>query len=165
MARRSRSREVTLQLLFQKDQNDVAVPRLAITKFANDRLKDPELINFALALYDGVVKHQPEIDQLVTATAEKWRLSRIMPVDRNVLRLGTFELLHSPDNSPTAVVINEAIELARRFATADSPGFINGILDKIAQNHAKAKLAAANPTPEPIVEPVPPTEPVSPPTE
>ena len=165
MARRSRSREVTLQLLFQKDQNDVAVPRLAITKFANDRLKDPELIDFALALYDGVLKHQPEIDQLVTATAEKWRLSRIMPVDRNVLRLGTFELLHSPDDSPTAVVINEAIELARRFATADSPGFINGILDKIAQNHAKAKLAAATPTPEPIVEPVPPAEPVSPPIE
>ena len=133
MARRSKAREVALQLLFQHDQNGVPVPRPAITRFVRDRLSDAELEGFALVLYDGVLKHQASIDALLTKTAEKWRLSRMMPVDRNVLRMGAFELLHGPEQAATAVVIDEAIELARRFATLDSPAFVNGILDKIAQ--------------------------------
>ncbi|OWK34776.1 transcription antitermination factor NusB [Fimbriiglobus ruber] len=136
MARRSRSREVALQLLFQRDQNAIIVPRKAIEKFTRDRLRDPDLVTFCLALYDGVVAHQPMIDKLISETAENWRLTRMMPADRNVLRLGTFELLHSPDQSPPAIILNEAIELARRFGTADSPSFANGILDKIAKKRA-----------------------------
>jgi N utilization substance protein B len=136
MARRSRSREVALQLLFQKDQNATNINRKHITRFANDRLRDSELVEFALALYDGVLAQQAEIDKLLTATAENWRLSRMLPADRNVLRLGTFELLQGPEKSPRAIVINEAIELARRFGTADSPKFVNGILDKIAKTPA-----------------------------
>ena len=133
MARRSKAREVALQLLFQHDQNGVPVPRPAIARFTRDRLSDRDLEDFALSLYDGVLKHQAGIDALLTATAEKWRLSRMMPVDRNVLRMGAFELLHGAEQAATAVVIDEAIELARRFATLDSPSFVNGILDKIAQ--------------------------------
>ena len=134
-ATRSRAREVALQLLFQKDQNPVPVPRPAVTLFARERLlRNFELVDFALDLYDGVLTHQSAIDELVASTAEKWRLSRMMPVDRNVLRLGTFELLHAKDSQPVEVVINEAIELSRRFATADSPAFVNGILDKIAKS-------------------------------
>ncbi len=134
MARRSKAREVALQLLFQHDQNGVPVPRPAITRFTRDRLSDRDLEDFALSLYDGVLEHQAGIDALLTATAEKWRLSRMMPVDRNVLRMGAFELLHGEEHAATAVVIDEAIELARRFATLDSPSFVNGILDKIAQS-------------------------------
>ena len=134
MARRSKAREVALQLLFQHDQNGVPVPRPAVARFTRDRLSDRELEAFALSLYDGVLKHQVGIDALLTKTAEKWRLSRMMPVDRNVLRMGAFELLHGEERAATAVVIDEAIELARRFATLDSPGFVNGILDKIAQS-------------------------------
>lgn len=133
MTRRSRAREVALQLLFQKDQNKVPVPRSAVEEFVRGRVPEPELTAFALALYDGVLANQTEIDKLVQATAENWRLARMMPADRNVLRLGAYELLHDPEPSPTAAVLNEAIELARRFGTADSPGFVNGILDKIAK--------------------------------
>jgi N utilization substance protein B len=134
--RRSRAREVTLQLLFQKDQNEAKVPRSAIVQFARDRLRDPELVTFALALYDGVLSNQAEIDRALTGTAENWRLTRMMPADRNVLRLGVFELQYDAEKLPTPVILNEAIELARRFGTADSPGFVNGILDKIARTRA-----------------------------
>ena len=145
MARRSKAREVALQLLFQHDQNGVPVPRPAVTRFTRDRLSDRELEEFALSLYDGVLKHQVSIDALLTKTAEKWRLSRMMPVDRNVLRMGAFELLHGEEKAATGVVIDEAIELARRFATLDSPGFVNGILDKIAQGRPTAENKTISP--------------------
>ena len=141
MARRSRAREVALQLLYQADQNAVPVPRKAVERFARDRLTDPDLVAFALALVDGVTAHKKEIDAVIVGTAENWRLSRMLPSDRNVLRLGTYELLHAPDPSPPAVVIDEAIELARRYGTADSSGFVNGILDKIARGRSEERGA------------------------
>jgi N utilization substance protein B len=66
----------------------------------------------------------------------------MMPADRNVLRIATYELLHAPTSEPVPVVLNEAIELARRFGTADSPAFVNGILDKIAQSKVGSTAAA-----------------------
>lgn len=134
ITRRSRAREVALQLLFQKDQNPTAVPRPVVERFARERLLDDrDAAAFCLALYDGVLAHQTEIDKAVAETAENWRLNRMMPVDRNLLRLGTFEMLYAADPTPPAVAINEAIELARRFGSADSPSFVNGILDKISR--------------------------------
>lgn len=134
MVRRSRAREVVLQLLFQWDQNPNPVPREAIEQFARDRLLgDAELLAYCLTLVDGVVKHKDEIDARITGVAENWRLSRMMPVDRNVLRLGTYELLFDPNAQPLEVVINEAVELSRRFGSEESPKFVNGILDQIAQ--------------------------------
>jgi N utilization substance protein B len=143
MTRRSRAREVALQLLFQADQNPVPVPAAAVERFARDRVNDADLVAFTLELYRGVLAHREAIDSLVTATAENWRLSRMLPADRNVLRLGVYELLHEPQPSPPAAVINEAIELARRFGTADSPAFVNGILDKIS----RSRPTAPEPTP------------------
>jgi N utilization substance protein B len=135
MARRSRAREVALQLLFQWDQNPTAMPRAVIKRFVADRLLgDPEMSQYCLALFDGVVAHKDRIDPLLTATATNWRLSRMMPVDRNVLRLGTYELVFDPNAQPLEVVINEAIELARRFGSEDSPAFVNGVLDKVAKS-------------------------------
>lgn len=133
MFRRSRAREVCLQLLFQLDLNKVPVRRAAIERFVHDRLRDRDAVQFCLALYDGVCANRAAIDAKISATAEKWKLHRMMPVDRNVLRLGVYELLHSPNPQPKAVTINESIELAKRYATADSAAFVNGILDKIAQ--------------------------------
>ncbi len=133
MARRSRSREVALQLLFQHDQNKIPLARPAVEQFAKDRLRDPDLIAFCLTLLDGVLQHQAEIDKALSATAENWRLNRMMPADRNVLRLGTFELLYEPEPSPVAAILNESIELARRFGTEESPKFVNGVLDKISR--------------------------------
>ena len=140
MARRSRAREVALQLLFQRDQNPTGMPRAAVEKFAADRLNDDTaLAAYCLELFDGVVKNLPAIDPKLSATATNWRLHRMLAVDRNVLRLGTYELLHDPAREPVAVVINEAIELARRYGSKDSPAFVNGILDSVG----KARTASA----------------------
>ena len=99
-------------------------------RFAHARLGEPSLESFCLSLYDGVVAHQSEIDQRLAETAENWRLTRMAAVDRNVLRLGAYELIHMPDTPPN-VVLDEAIELARRYGTADSSAFVNGVLDKL----------------------------------
>jgi N utilization substance protein B len=129
MARRSRAREVALQLLFQRDYNP-GVDRPALERFVHDRLRDPELESFCLSLFDGVVAHRAAIDEHLAAAAENWRLPRMAGVDRNALRLGAYELLFAPD-TPPAVALNETIELARRFGSADSPTFVNGILDQL----------------------------------
>ncbi len=130
MTRRSRAREIALQLLFWRDANPTA-PRPVIEQFVRDRLRDPALEPFCLSLYDGVVARLSEIDGLLTSAAENWRLIRMAAVDRNVLRLGTAELLATAPDAPAAVVINEAIELARRYGAKDSPAFVNGVLDRI----------------------------------
>jgi len=134
MTRRSRAREVALQLLFQNDVNAKPVPRAAIEQFARGRVREPEAVAFALSIYDGVVKHRAAIDERIVKTAENWRLSRMNPSDRNVLRLGIFELYHAESPEPMAVILNEAIELARRYGSEDSPAFVNGILDAVAKS-------------------------------
>ena len=132
MTRRSRAREVALQLLFQRDQNP-SVARAAVERFATDRLKSTTLAAFCLTLYDGVLAHLDDIDRRLTAAAENWRLPRMAAVDRNVLRLGAYELLHAPE-TPAAVAFDEAIELARRYGSADSPSFVNGVLDRLRRD-------------------------------
>jgi N utilization substance protein B len=129
MTRRSRAREVTLQLLFQRDHNP-RIQRNAIEQFAQDRLGDDDLRVFCLKLYDGVLENLPDIDRRLTESAENWRLPRMAAVDRNVLRLGAYELVCTPE-TPPEVALNEAIELARRFGSADSPAFVNGVLDRL----------------------------------
>jgi transcription antitermination protein NusB len=132
MARRSRAREVALQLLFQRDHNP-QVDRSNIERFVRARLHEPSLESFCLSLYDGVVAHQGKIDQHLAETAENWRLPRMAAVDRNVLRLGAYELLYVPEIPPN-VVLDEAIELARRYGAVDSSAFVNGVLDKLRQS-------------------------------
>jgi N utilization substance protein B len=139
MKRRSRGREVALQLLFQRDHNP-AVARDAIEEFAGNRLGDAELAAFCLSLYDGTVGQLEAIDAQLTAAADNWRLARMTTVDRNVLRLGAYELLHTPD-TPAHVAFDEAIELARRYGSADSPAFVNGVLDRL-RREAQPKATA-----------------------
>lgn len=134
MSRRSRGREVALQLLFQREHN-AKIDRAAIEQFAQDRLRHPEIRAFCLALYDGVVAHLKEIDERLTAAAENWRVARMPTVDRNVLRLGAYELLYLPE-TPAAVAFDEAIELARRYGSAESSAFVNGVLDRIRREAA-----------------------------
>ncbi len=131
MTKRFRAREVTLQLLFQRDHNP-NVDRATIEGFVHDRLRDRDLWQFCLGLYDGVAAHVDVIDQRLADSAENWRLPRMASVDRNVLRLGAYELLYTPD-TPPSVVLDEAIELARRYGSADSSAFVNGVLDKLRQ--------------------------------
>lgn len=129
MTRRSRAREVALQLLFQRDHNS-STNRSALERFAEDRLREQPLRVFCLSLYDGVVTHLDEIDQRLSAAAENWRLPRMATVDRNVLRVGAFEILYALE-TPPAVAFDEAIELARRYGSAESAAFVNGVLDRL----------------------------------
>lgn len=132
--KRSRAREVVLQLLFQLDVNkDVSIP--AIRSFVSDRLrKDETLEAFCISLYQGVCDHLPQIDQLIRQASENWRLERMTGTDRNVLRMGTYEMAFANERTPGPVALNEAIELARRYGTKDSAAFVNGVLDKIFQS-------------------------------
>lgn len=136
MGRRSRAREVALQLLYQRDLNPT-VSREAIEEFVRDRLGDEALRPFSLSLYDGVVANSEEIDRQLAAAAENWRLPRMAAVDRNVLRLGGYELLHQAQ-TPAKVALDEAIELARRYGSRNSPAFVNGVLDRLLQNSRAA---------------------------
>jgi transcription antitermination protein NusB len=129
MTRRSRAREVALQLLFWHDANPTA-DRPAVERFVRERLREPANESFCLSLFDGITGHAAEIDGKLTEAAENWRVARMAAVDRNVLRLGAYELLYGTD-TPPAVALNEAIELARRYGSKDSPVFVNGVLDRI----------------------------------
>lgn len=147
MTRRSQAREVALLLLFQLDLNP-AVSREDVVAFARGRLGErEEAIAFALALYDGTVAARAAIDERLAQAAENWRVSRMATIDRNILRLGAYELLHAPEQ-PIRVVFNEAIELARRYGSADSPAFVNGVLDRLNRERGEPAPPAVAPSPE-----------------
>jgi N utilization substance protein B len=128
MSRRSRAREVVLQILYEDDLNPDRSPEAA-DQFLRNRLnQDQELIDFGRMLLAGVRKHRAEIDQLLVERADNWTLERMAVTDRNILRLGAFEILHS--ETPERVAINEAVELAKRYGAKQSPHFVNGVLDR-----------------------------------
>lgn len=162
MYRRSRGREVALQLLFQLDHNS-RVDRAAVENFVRDRLRSEDLRAFCRTLYDGVLAHRKEIDDRLTTAAENWRVARMAAVDRNVLRLGAYEVLFAREDPPAAV-IEEAIELARRYGSADSPAFVNGILDRLLKEDRPAPPPEEDVV-EPQSEPAPETPPEAPPAE
>jgi len=140
ITRRSRGREVALQVLYQVEQNAGASPE-DIRRFVDRRLLgDKALAEFTLSLTQGVKDHQAEIDGLISDVAENWRLDRMAAIDRNILRLGVYEMLHRSD-IPPKVAINEALELAKRYSTAQSSRFVNGILDKILQQRTQMESA------------------------
>jgi len=126
--RRSKAREVALQLLYRVDLNP-SLTKKQVAEFITDRTSDQISRDFALLLYQQTMQNLSQIDALLVKFAENWRLPRMAAVDRNLLRLGAFELSHQKD-TPSEVVLNESIELAKRFGTADSSSFINGFLDK-----------------------------------
>ncbi len=130
MARRSRAREIVLQLLYQFDQTRQGIAEQE-QQFLARRLHNTELEAFADQLYRGTLEHRQEIDAKLAQVAENWSVERMAAVDRNILRLGAFELLFAAD-TPPKVAIDEAVELAKRYGSADSPAFVNGILDKLA---------------------------------
>jgi N utilization substance protein B len=129
MTRRTRGREIALQILYMLDVNP-EMDSGEIEKFIERRLREPALCQFARELVAGVRAHQAEIDQSITRIAENWRIDRMAGIDRNILRLGAYEILFC-DAVPNTVAINEALELAKRFSTAQSSRFVNGILDHL----------------------------------
>ncbi len=132
MTRRSRGREVALQVLYQVEQNP-GIPPEEIHQFIQRRLlAERKLCEFTDGLIAGVKEHQVRIDAMISQVAENWRLDRMAAIDRNILRLGAYEMLFCPD-VPAKVAINEALELAKRYSTAQSSRFVNGILDRVLQ--------------------------------
>ena len=117
-------------MLFQWDITHDTIDQIATTFFQNQKEDAPAIVDFARALVTGAVEHVEEIDVIIKRHAEHWRLDRMATVDRNLLRLATQEFLYDKE-TPKTVVINEAIEIARRFSSQESPQFINGILDSI----------------------------------
>lgn len=134
MARRTRAREVALQILYQDDLNP-SHPSADEERFVSGRLQAPELIEFADSLIAGVRRNRTELDHLLSQTADHWSLERMAATDRNVLRLGAYEILYA--DTPGRVAINEAVELAKRFGTRQSAQFVNGILDRLLADHEK----------------------------
>ena len=128
MSRRSRAREVVLQVLFEDDLN----PQHSIVasdEFLRRRLNnDADLVRFAHSLVAGVRKNRSELDSMLSERAKNWSLRRMAATDRNVLRLGAYEILYM--DTPDRVAVNEAVDLARRYGSQQSPQFVNGILDR-----------------------------------
>ncbi len=130
MSTRSRAREVALQALFQEDLNP-RDSRDQLAPFVESRLQSDELREFATSLVLGVLRNQTELDALLAEKADNWSLSRMAATDRNVLRLGAFEIRYA--DTPDRVAINEAVELAKRYGSKQSSQFVNGILDKLIE--------------------------------
>jgi N utilization substance protein B len=142
MARRSKAREVVLQMLFQGDLNP-DVDSHHVREMMQERIGDDELLQFSWRLFTGVMEYRAQLDEAIQRVAENWTLHRMAPTDRNVLRLGAFELLET--DTPHRVVIDEAIELARKFGTAQSPQFVNGILDQLIPEERRQQNGTAEP--------------------
>jgi len=132
------ARECAVQMLYQRDigKHDC---RYILNSFWEMNEHSPQVREFATRLFEGSVARLKEIDELIQSHAENWRLSRMAAVDRNILRLAVYELL-SEDKTPSTVVINEALEVARKFSTHESAQFVNGILDSI-RKHLSSKKA------------------------
>jgi transcription antitermination protein NusB len=136
MARRSRAREAAFQVLYQDDMNTKLNPAEADLHLQR-RLHSPDLLQFARELVSGVRKNRGEIDLRIEQTADNWSLTRMASTDRNVLRLGAYEILYS--ETPVRAAINEAVELAKRFGSAHSAQFVNGILDRLMHTSGRAE--------------------------
>lgn len=135
MRKRTQAREIAFQALYQHDLHQKIENALPTTvddfeSFLTSATDDPEVRKYARILIDGTLAMRQDIDLRITQTAKNWKLSRIAPVDRSILRLALFEMLGS-ENVPPKVAINEAIDLAKRYSTAQSGAFVNGILDQI----------------------------------
>lgn len=137
MRNRTKSREYALQMLYQLDIRHASAEQI-LQEFWQTLEATEEIKTFANQLFTGTTQQLGEIDPLITRHADNWALERMAVIDRNIIRLGAYELLHASD-VPPKVCINEAIELAKRFGDAESGKFINGILDAIHKSHAKTR--------------------------
>lgn len=140
MRARSQAREAALKALYQvdirPDLSDAEVDEVLRAEARNE-----EALGFARELVAGTRAHMVEIDREVESIAHNWNLKRMAVIDRNVIRIGAFELIHRKD-IPPAVAINEAVVMAKKYSTRDSGSFVNGILDKIHQRHHGARAGA-----------------------
>lgn len=136
MRRRTRARELALQFLYQLDVRGAEITD-QLEEFLVESGASRAARRFATEIVKGVLAHRGELDAVIMKVAQNWTLDRMPPVDRNILRLASFELLHCQD-IPVGVALNEAIELGKRYSTAQSGSFINGILDRVKEERPAA---------------------------
>ena len=132
MGRRRKARESTLQILFQLEFDNFPLEKALKDHWKNKKVHK-EIREYSNWLAEGIVAHQEKIDNIIQSTSEHWRISRMALIDRNILRMAVFELLYEESIAP-AVVINEAIEVAKKYSGEKASTFINGILDAVRKN-------------------------------
>ncbi len=143
MRKRTLGREYALKILYQKDITGRGVEQ-TVQEFwkHNEESVEQEVEDFANRLTAGVQQHIEEIDKKISQYATNWQLKRMAIIDRNILRLGVFELQYASD-IPPIVAINEAVELAKKYGDLESSKFVNGILDKIHKTEIVPKTKAS----------------------
>lgn len=129
MGARSKARKRALDLLFEADQRGIDPLGLVASRVGQT---DPPLPEYALTLVEGVQQHLARIDELLATYSQGWTVARMPAVDRQILRIGAYELLWR-DDVPDAVAVDEAVELAKALSTDDSPSFVNGLLGRLLQ--------------------------------
>jgi N utilization substance protein B len=130
-SKRTKARERALQALYQIDVSATDLEEALSRFWKSFEPVEQEVRELAEVLVRGVAEHRREVDAAIESVSTNWRLDRMAKVDRNVLRLATYELIHSAD-VPVKVAINEAIELGKKYGSESSGAFVNGVLDKIA---------------------------------
>ncbi|MEW6162064.1 MAG: transcription antitermination factor NusB [Nitrospirota bacterium] len=135
--KRRRAREYALQMLFQVDFKGKEIDSRDLEDFWSGKEESEDVKRFTEDLVRGTIKRLNEIDSMIERVAENWILKRMAAVDRNILRFATYEILYRKD-IPSAVTINEAIEIAKKFSSSEAAPFINGILDRLAKEVSKA---------------------------
>lgn len=137
MGSRRKSRECALQLLYQVEMGGQDL-KDAASLYWQSHDTEEDIKNFADQLVEGVSGHLEEIDDVLSVFSTNWKISRMASIDKNILRIAIYELMHCPD-IPVKVTINEAVEIAKCFGTAESGAFVNGILDNVAKKYAAEK--------------------------
>lgn len=129
MSTRRRAREIVLQLLYEEDVNGTRLPE-ASRQFIRSRMQGRKaLTDFACELLEGTIKHRSDIDRQLSGLSKHWTINRMPVVDRNILRLGAYEILFA--ETPATVAVNESVILAKRYGDKNSQRFVNGILDRM----------------------------------
>lgn len=138
MGSRRTARELALKILYQLEMGGRPLEEV-LTDFWNDQIYQSDIQNFAESLSKGVVSHKADIDKEISLYADNWDVSRMVVIDRIILRLAIYEIRYC-DDIPHAVSINEALEIAKKYSTEESSRFVNGILDRAAKKGLKSKV-------------------------
>ncbi len=141
MRKRTQGRECALKIMYQREMTGDSADKAARDFFESQPLFKPELREFVYALVCGVEKNAHDLDKKVEGVAENWGMSRMAVLDRNILRMAVFEMMHMSE-TPPKVVINEAVNLAKKYSGDNAGKFVNGVLDKLMRQMAEAKSAS-----------------------
>lgn len=133
--RRRKAREIALRMLYQMETN-ADDPEGALERYCTTFPHHKDVIEYSKSLLSGIIREKERIDRYIASASEHWKISRITYIDKNILRIGVYEMLFAPD-IPLKVAIDEAIELSKKYGGEGSREFINGVLDRIAQDHYK----------------------------